>query len=424
MTPIQQSVAPRRVWVVAAPVMLLGLVMPLASNGTVVVLFLIALAAFSPTALRGKLRAVPTELLLGLLILSVWIVASAFWSPLNDPGKALRTVGLFLLGLVFALWMLTLSNAYVHKGPVRKAIVVAMVVAAIVFIVEGVSGAALTRVMRGEGASAIDINLERVGRGTTLFAILMWPTVVAIAGRNRIAGLMFLAVAVTAVALLPMNAALLGGLLGAVALFAARLAPRTTLAVLGVIFCLYAGFAPSLSLDVVTLDGFRKHVIELPAAWVHRVGIWTFAAEQSGLYAPRGAGFDAARAIGREGHVIEELRSQLGYAPAAMPLHPHNALLQIWLELGIAGVIAICLIFVGFLRGVWQLRACPWHCAAGCAGLVAALPPLVLSFGVWQTWWIAALCLSAAMSVGLLAIDRHRDAWDRATTPPTVHKGP
>ena len=275
--------------------------------------------------------------------------------------------------------------------------------------------------MRGEGASAIDINLERVGRGTTLFAILMWPTVVAIAGRNRIAGLMFLAVAVTAVALLPMNAALLGGLLGAVALFAARLAPRTTLAVLGVIFCLYAGFAPSLSLDVVTLDGFRKHMIELPAAWVHRVGIWTFAAEQSGLYAPRGAGFDAARAIGSEGHVIEELRSQLGYAPAAMPLHPHNALLQIWLELGIAGVIAICLIFVGFLRGVWQLRACPWHCAAGCAGLVAALPPLVLSFGVWQTWWIAALCLSAAMSVGLLAIDRHRDAWDRATTPPTVH---
>ena len=107
--------------------MLLGLVMPLASNGTVVVLFLIALAAFSPTALRGKLRAVPTELLLGLLILSVWIVASAFWSPLNDPGKALRTAGLFLLSLVFALWMLTLSNAYVHKGPVRKAIVVAMV---------------------------------------------------------------------------------------------------------------------------------------------------------------------------------------------------------------------------------------------------------------------------------------------------------
>jgi O-antigen ligase len=380
-------------------VLLLGLVMPLAPNGTVAALLLLGLATLSVSTIRQVTTSLPIELGIGLVVLAAWTVASAYWSPLADPGKALRTVALGVPGLVLFAW---LGDNAPRSRTLRRALLVALTVAAAIFLFEGLSGAALMRALRGEDADTAANNLERVGRGVVLFSILLWPTAIAL-GRKRLAiGGLFFVGGAFAIVLLPMNAATVGLLLGTVMFVAVRIAPRAALTVLAIAFCLYAAFAPWISRDIVTIPALIDRHIELPTPWAHRIGIWNFAAGEAADAAPLGAGFDAARAIGAQGDVIESLRPQFGYAPAALPLHPHNAVLQVWLELGVVGVIGLALVFVGLLRGLWRSGLTPWGRAAAAAAVVTALPPFVVNFGIWQAWWLATLWLAAAIAAGLL----------------------
>jgi O-antigen ligase len=265
------------------------------------------------------------------------------------------------------------------------------------------------RTLRGEDAASAAVNLERVGRGVVLFSILLWPAGIALTSRRPSAGTVLLVAGAIAVMILPMNAASVGLLLGTATLIAVRIVPRTALVALAIVFCPYAAFTLWISRHVVTIPVLRAQQIELPTPWAHRIGIWNLAAEQAAAIAPFGAGFgagfDASRAIGAREDVIEPLRPQFGYAPAALPLHPHNAVLQVWLELGVVGVIGLGLVFVGVMRGLWRWSLLPWRRAAAAAAVVATLPPFVLNFEIWQAWWPAALWLAVALTAGLLIRD-------------------
>ena len=80
-----------------------------------------------------------------------------------------------------------------------------------------------------------------------------------------------------------------------------------------------------------------------------------------------------------------------------MPLHPHNASLQVWLELGAVGVV----IFVGLLSVLivlWQRS----YAAVDGRPLIASLFGVIflvynISFGLWQGWLIFALIMLCAI---------------------------
>jgi O-antigen ligase len=81
-----------------------------------------------------------------------------------------------------------------------------------------------------------------------------------------------------------------------------------------------------------------------------------------------------------------------------LPLHPHNAALQVWLELGAVG--AALAAALAWLLGVAAARAtCP---AAAAGALASGAVTAMLSFGAWQAWWIAAGLLAAAACAGCL----------------------
>ena len=84
-----------------------------------------------------------------------------------------------------------------------------------------------------------------------------------------------------------------------------------------------------------------------------RVAIWRFTTERVVERPWLGWGMDASRMW-----------------PGVIPLHPHNAALQVWLELGVVG--------------------------AACAAVaIAYLTIGALSFGVWQEWWLGLGVLAA-----------------------------
>jgi O-antigen ligase len=73
----------------------------------------------------------------------------------------------------------------------------------------------------------------------------------------------------------------------------------------------------------------------------------------------------------------------------AIPLHTHNAQLQLWLELGAIGAalagVFFCWLAYGVVRLSQRSRA---EAAMAAAALVSYLVIGGLSFGVWQEWWL------------------------------------
>lgn len=123
----------------------------------------------------------------------------------------------------------------------------------------------------------------------------------------------------------------------------------------------------------------------------HRYFIWNFALEKALERPIEGWGFDKSRAI-PGGHETFDIGKEL------MPLHPHNGVLQVWLELGLPGLIVLAAV-------VWLLFNPPRH-APGYLPVhnivrtvtVSMLFGIVcVAFGVWQSWWVALVLLVLAV---------------------------
>lgn len=96
-----------------------------------------------------------------------------------------------------------------------------------------------------------------------------------------------------------------------------------------------------------------------------------------------------------------DLPDGIGLSSRTLPLNSQNAILQVWLELGGIGVA----VSFGprFLRSGRPFVGGPGALGptqAMIAGTtVAAVSVGLLSFGVWQEWFLSGLCIAAAFVV-------------------------
>jgi O-antigen ligase len=144
-----------------------------------------------------------------------------------------------------------------------------------------------------------------------------------------------------------------------------------------------------------------------------RIAIWQFAEARIDERPVLGWGLDAARRIpgGHDGIKAESLHVQdpamrervAKYFSSGnieqMPLHPHNAALQIWLEAGgVGAALAAAFVFVALSA---TARRWPINRSATAGAFAFAMSALLiagLSYGIWQTWWLATLWLVATFA--------------------------
>jgi O-antigen ligase len=233
-------------------------------------------------------------------------------------------------------------------------------------------------------------------RGATLVALLIWPACLGLwrQGYRRTClglGLAALPAMVLSYALAAKVALVAGA--GCVALV--LLLPRSgvRLLLVGVVGTLL--LAPLAASRLPAPEDSIKWPGMLLSVH-HRMTIWSFAADRIAVQPLTGWGFEASRTIGGK----EELRvarpDGAVYSEALMPLHPHNAPLQVWLELGGlgAGLLAMFLAasMLRLLRGAEGLAR-----AYQAAGFAAGAVISTVSFGFWQSWWQCSLWLCAAL---------------------------
>jgi O-antigen ligase len=225
--------------------------------------------------------------------------------------------------------------------------------------------------------------------GLALLVILVWPVVAIVRDRwGRVPAASPFLVLFVICYKVQFSAGVIGLAIGAgaaalSAVYGRRIGPIFGIA--AVIVCLAS---PFVVLQLGDPTEAASRFAELPNSARHRLGIWSFTSHHITEHPMIGWGMNAAKHIGGgKNHIVDAGGLDLG---EALPLHPHNAILQLWLELGVPGAIlysclVVCLIVIA--------SGAATSLAMG--QLFAALVIANVSFGVWQAWWIAALWFGA-----------------------------
>lgn len=379
----------------------------LAPKGFTPLLLLVAavlmVQAWACGALGRAWRGVDRRMGVALSALAVCAVLSASWSdqPMASFTGALSLAGVMVAGLV----AMGASRSLVGEG--RRRVELALAVGT------GLTMIGLAAMMaRAHLTSGNDYVLQmaqsRHSRGLIVTSVLLWPAVLALGRRNRV---LALALAVLGMAVIWAGgtaAAKLGLLAGLGIGLAGAVAPRLAGHALGVGVVAMIVAAPLIALRIPSPQETADRWPSLSSSALHRTVIWGFTARQIAERPLLGWGFEASRWIpGADDEIAVAVRTpgREGIMTVSqLPLHPHNAPLQWWLELGVPGavIIAFALVrLVGLVAGIADLvsRAMAFTTTGAVLGVIN------VSFGAWQKWWLAALWLLAVFVAALARSD-------------------
>lgn len=371
-----------------------ALVVPLAIVNGVLPLFAFAgLCAIAALAIARDWRRVPRGPAIVALALLAWAGLSLLWAI--HPGHSVKSWATLALYTGGGLCLLTAADSLDRAGRARvgTALLAGVVATLLVLTVEGVPRfLGWTHTPQRLVLEALGMRFfpHKLNRTAALVAIAVWPAAAVLAQRHgwRRAWLL----PAWAIAILPMLDSMAALLALACALPVAILAAWRA-AVLRIVLCaaIAAGVAvmPALPNWGPFHERFTARTIS-GSIW-HRAEIWSFAAMRIAERPILGWGLDTARAMPGGNDQIQP-------GVGRMPLHPHNGVLQLWLELGALGAAlgAAAAVLAARRASAPDLdRAARIGMAAA---LAAALTVLMTGYGVWQAWWMGALWMIAAAS--------------------------
>ncbi len=317
--------------------------------------------------------------LLGCLL--VWGTASALWSidPVRSLVVAVRLAGLFAVGLALA------AGAGLVAAPRRLAFLslIGMALGIAMVAIELATAGGLTSLVSDRAYRPTQLNQASIS-----LALLVLPgsALLISLGQTVLATLLAAVTAVTVYELAgtAAKAVLLVGLAMGLLLYRARpLVAGVALAISLVAIIA----APLTFARLERLPGLGETADSFKISAGHRLLIWSFAGDRIAERPLTGWGLDASRAIPGGDDPIRP-------GEPWMPLHPHNAALQVWLELGAPGAVLfallVALVWGALARAEWP----PLFAAAAGASLTIAFVGCFATYGIWQEWWLGTLSFS------------------------------
>jgi O-antigen ligase len=365
------------------------------------VLVLLAQAGLSVWILPWQplLNSMPRPLVAALAALLLLSLAGVGWSIV--PGHSINKVGqlliLFVAGLVVVISASTV--------PAERRLRLGLWLAAGIGIALIVPIAAWLSTLIYDASGTFFANVQTFGhfkRGAALLVLLTGPAAFSLHQRYGWRPAVALIAAVIACACyVESGLSVVATVTGLVTAALALRFPRPVQVVFAI--CLIGLFAAAPLMRYAPNeipDTLHEKIVSNPLlgranSAAHRLLIWQFAADRATDRPILGWGLDSSRAI-PGGH-----ENPRGY-PERLPLHPHNAILQVWLELGAVGAL------IAAFAVVWSVlrigAAFVTHQAQAVAlGMGAATVVTALTaWSIWLSWWIAGIWLIAALMGAVL----------------------
>ena len=248
-------------------------------------------------------------------------------------------------------------------------------------------------------------NLLFTSRSCAVLAVIVGP--LTLYGATRLGAWatgLFSLLALMMIALLPLFSASIAVVSAAVVFICQRCWPRITPWILALSIILTLFLMP---LAGVQSSSSAQSIKSLPKSWVHRLVIWEFFAERVQQSPWVGHGIGSAHGLSKDPSALadyQRIARVYGNAKitAQPPLHPHNAVLQLWHDLGLVGVLGASVLILLVIRGLVRGGFGPNALAVGLAALTAWLVIAGVSFGLWQKWWLA--CSGISLTIYMLML--------------------
>ncbi len=348
--------------------------------------------------------------------LTLWAAASFLRSPIEGEQLkhlhgyngvqalvAPKLVFQYLLYAAFVASALTLSPIWRRRA--LWALAVSVAITAGVLFVEGLEGAMLYEQL-SEWVHLKwqqDLAMRNAARGCYGAAVLFWPAAAVLwrRGLGPAAAILALAIVIGAL-MLGVDAPAAAMVLALGAFLVVRQFGRAGVWVCLVLTVAYFAFAPLIFLRFGAGGGASLPSDVGKISWHMRLDIWRFTALEITGHPFLGWGLDSSRAW-----------------PDQIPMHPHDAALQLWLETGAIGVALAALFWAWLFVRIdgWVTEDRP--AAAVMAATAAAYLTIgAISFGVWQEWWLALGAFALAACAMLLKDRRLQPSYDPAALTP------
>jgi O-antigen ligase len=314
--------------------------------------------------------------LMVLLGLVIWAAASTSWSPYHPKNTSQSTI--LKLALALPLCWAAICGARRAdprlRGWALRVLAWGLAAFGVILLIEAATSAALYRAIHIAFYEPIRIDLawKNVAQSTFVLALL-WPVLAFAPGLKaweRWLALPMAAGTVVAAKTFAADAPVLGLPLTILVALAVRVWPRTTPKVLATGTAALVMVMPAIVWVVRRSGDYGVLEHDIPESWSMRMSYWSHAIDWIRLRPLQGWGLDASRMFG-----------------PGIVLHPHNDELQVWMELGAVGAVAVAVF--------WWLSLSRLSRPAGdrsMMGVAAASMVYLLfaslNFGAWQEWWV------------------------------------
>lgn len=337
-----------------------------------------------------------------------WAAISLLWT-VNDKDAIAKYAVVMGFGLLSAAALVFGPSLIEHeRHALRRFVLIGIAAGFLFFFFEIATSGAISQGILGK-VPFKDSTITLFNRTSSVLFLFVWPAVAVLWRSSPPVALGLIGIGFVAAYLLPSASALIGYSIGVAFFLISLPAPKGAglfLALSIAFVILTAPFLPKVApiLDPATI---RENSNSNNASYLHRLDIWKFTIRKIEERPLAGWGFNASRTIpgADERYEVKARDGQVIGQGNRLPLHPHNGALQVWLELGLPGAIGFAALFgIAALRTMRQTDNA--GAAAALAAIATAAPIWLLSFGIWQTWWLAMLVLTSLLTAALIAPNR------------------
>jgi exopolysaccharide production protein ExoQ len=358
---------------------------------------------------RGRGITWPQTGIFLLFLLAAWSLLSAVWSitPEKSFQSALTLPPLFVAGI--CILVVAKRMTLDHRAWVEKCLVSGVVLGAFISFVEAYFGMPITTGIDAFMTSEIRVSAEssRISRGLTVIALLIWPAAFVLWTKGNKLG----AAALTCFVALALSggeneAAIFSMMIGTGVLLLACIFPKRCAIAFGTILGIGILISPMAVMSLPDAKVMSNTVPGLGYGVYPRIFIWQSAAQLIHKKPIIGYGYRSSRAFSSEKdsqfvRIGPNDANKVSIEP--IPLHTHNAPLQLWLELGGVGALIALAIILSMITYIHKTCVGTTRRAALFAALITGISVASISYGLWQGWWQSLLWIVSALNFVLVA---------------------
>lgn len=342
----------------------------------------------------------------------IWCALSITWSisPADSVRKLLQIVGIFV-SVVMIYDMVNNSDKNSARSiynSLRYSLVLICLLAMIDFMSNGFITIYLSDVM-GRDVRGIETYVKNspfLKNAAVIISVTIWPVIVSM---NVISGVIFSAMVMITLVTLGSNTALFAFLVGLTIICVYKYISRNVLKLISIFFLGLVFVMPVLPKLLPPPIEILRIFPVIPNSMYHRLSIWEFTADKISQKPIIGFGMDTARAMpeGKDQIIVTidiPGRTKSIHSQERLPLHPHNSILQWWLELGAIGAILFAIPIVYSIYNITNYLKGNDTKITAAAMSVSAITISTSSYGIWQSWWLSLIGIYLVM---LLIVERN-----------------